>query len=71
VVGVFSASAHVLTLAQPVDGIATVLVATETEVVRADGTKAGPGDLVSRAAIEVLGRPTTPGTIAARRITLL
>ncbi len=71
VVGLFSASAQVVTLAQPVAGVANVLVATETEVVRSDGTKAAATDLVAAAVIEVIGRPSTPGTLVARRIALL
>lgn len=71
VVGVFSASARVITLAQPVSGVATVVVSLDTEVVRAGGATAGVADLVPRAAVEVVGRPGMPGTLVARRIVLL
>jgi hypothetical protein len=71
VVGVYSASARIITLAQPVSGITNVLVATETEVVRSNGVKAAVTDLVARATIEVTGRPSTPDTVVARRIVLV
>jgi len=48
-----------------------VLVVTDTEVVRSDATMAAPTDLVAAAAIEIIGRPSTPGTLVARRIVLL
>jgi hypothetical protein len=71
VVGVYSASARIITLAQPVSGITNVLVATETELVRPNGVKAAVTDLVARATIEVTGRPSTPDTVVARRIVLV
>jgi hypothetical protein len=70
-VSVYSASARVLGLAQPVAGIASVVVSLDTEVVRSNGAKAAVGDLVPRARVEVTGRPGTPGTLVARRVVLL
>lgn len=67
----FSASARIVTLAQPVSGIANVLVSTDTVVVGSNGATGAVGDLVARAAIEVTGRPSTPDTLIARRIVLL
>jgi len=70
-VGVYSASARVLTLAQPVAGFANVVVSLDTEVVRSNGAKAAVGDLVPRAGVEVTGRPGVAGTLLARRVVLL
>lgn len=70
-VGVYSASARVLTLAPPVEGVTNVVVSLDTEVVRADGSLAGAGDLAPRAGVEVTGRPGPPGTVVAHRIVLL
>ena len=71
VVGAFSTSARVITLAAPVNGVASVVVSLDTEVVRSDGAKAGVADLTPRAGVEVTGRPSNPGTLVARRIVLL
>jgi len=68
---VFSASARIVTLAQAVSGIDNVLVSTDTEVVRSNGTPGAVSDLVARAPIEVTGRRSTPGALVARRILLL
>ena len=70
-VGVYSASARVLILAQPVNGVANIVVSVETEVVRPDGARAEVADLTPRAGVEVTGRPGPPGTLVARRIVLL
>ena len=69
-IGVFSASARVIVLAQPVGGFANVVVSLDTEVVRSNGATATVGDLVPRAGVEVTGRPGVPGTLVARRIVL-
>jgi hypothetical protein len=72
VVGVFSPSARVITLAQPVAGFTSVVVPTEAEIVRASGAKAATGDLVARAMLDVTGRPSSiPDTLVARRLVLL
>ena len=71
VVGVFSSSARVLTLAQPVNGVSNVVVSLDTQVVRANGAKADVSDFTARAGVEVTGRPSLPGTVVARRIVLL
>jgi len=71
VIGVFSPSAQVVALLQPVAGIANVALTADTELVRASGVKAVPADLAPRAAIEVTGRPSTPETLVARRVVLL
>ena len=70
-VGVFSASARVITLAKPVEGFASVIVSLDTEVVRSGGAKGEVSDLVPRAGVEVTGRPGVPGTLVARRVVLL
>ena len=70
-VGMFSASARVLTLAQPVNGVSNVVVSLDTQVVRADGAKGDVADFAPRAGVEVTGRPSLPGTLVARRIVLL
>lgn len=72
VVGVYSPSARVVTLAQPVNGFTNIVLPTEAELVRATGAKAAPGDLVPRAIVEVTGRPgTTADSLVARRLVLL
>ena len=71
VVGVFSASARVITLAQPVNGVTNVVVSADTQVVRSTGAKVEVADLAPRAGVEVTGRPGLPGTLVARRIVLL
>lgn len=71
VVGGYSTSARILTLAPPVDGVASVVVPTDAEVVRAGGTRATVSDIAPRAAVEVTGRPgAEAGTFIARRIVL-
>ena len=71
VIGVYSASARVITLAQPVEGVGQVVVSLDTEVVRSNGAKAEVRDLVPPARVEITGRPGLPGTLIARRIVLL
>jgi hypothetical protein len=72
VVGVFSSSARVITLAQAVSGFTSVVVPTEAEIVRASGVKAGVGDITARALVEVTGRPSSvPDALVARRLVLL
>lgn len=70
-VGAFSASARVITLAEPVNGFASIVVSLGTELVRPNGLTATVGDLMPRARLEVTGRPGAPGTLVARRIVLL
>ena len=72
VVGVYSPSARVVTLAQPVNGITNIVLAADAELVRATGAKATPGDLVPRAMVEVTGRPSSMAdSLVARRLVLL
>jgi hypothetical protein len=71
VIGVYSASARVITLAPPVGGVTNVVVTLDTEVVRPGGVRADAGDLAPRAGVEIIGRPGAPGTLIARRIVLL
>jgi hypothetical protein len=70
-IGVFSPSARVIALAQPVGGFANIVVSLDTVVIRSNGATATVGDLVPRAGVEVTGRPGVPGTLVARRIVLL
>lgn len=69
-VATFSASARVVTLAQPVDGVSNVALVADTQIVRASGAAATVSDLVPRATIEITGRPGAPGTIVARMVVL-
>jgi hypothetical protein len=71
VVGTFSASARVITLAQPVGGFSNVTLPTETEVVRSNGAKAAVTDLAPRVSVDLTGRPGAPGTLVASRVVLL
>ena len=65
-----SASARVVTLAQPVAGFSNVALVADTEIVRASGAEATVSDVAPRATIEVTGRPGAPGTLVARRVVL-
>jgi hypothetical protein len=71
VVAMFSASARVLTLAQPVSGVANVALPADAELVRAGGAKAAVTDLRSGVMVEITGRRSTPDTLVARRLVLL
>ena len=72
VVAVYSSSARVVTLAQPVAGFTNVVVPTDAEIVRANGTPAGVADIVPKASVEVTGRAgSTVDTFLARRLVLL
>ena len=70
VVATVSASARVITLAQPVAGFANVALLGDTEMVRPSGATATVTDLAPGATVEVIGRPGAPGTLVARRIVL-
>jgi ABC-type Fe3+-hydroxamate transport system substrate-binding protein len=71
VVTAVSASARVVSLAPPVGGIANLALTADTEIVRADGTRAGLADVRAGATVEATGRPSTADTIVARRLVLL
>ena len=72
VVAVYSPSARVVTLAQPVGGFTSVVLPIDAEMVRAGGAKAAPGDLVPRMMVEVTGRPSSiADSLVARRVVLL
>jgi hypothetical protein len=71
VVGTYSASARVITLAQPVSGFNNVTLPVEAEVVRASGARATVTDLAPRASVDLTGRPGAPGTLVASRVVLL
>jgi hypothetical protein len=72
VVGAFSASARIITLATPVGDVTNVVVPTDAEVVKVGGTPASVADLVPKSGVEIIGRPgSAPGTLIARRVTLL
>ena len=72
VVAVYSSSARIVTLTQPVAGFTNVVVPTDAEIVRANGAGAGVADLVPRASVEVTGRAgSTVDTFLARRVVLL
>lgn len=68
----YSPSARVVTLAQPVNGITNIVLPADAELVRATGAKAAPDDLVPRAMVEVTGRPSSiADSLVARRLVLL
>lgn len=71
VVGSVSASARVVTLASPVSGFATVALNADAQVRRADGAAVDLGAIVPGTTVEAVGRPGSPGTLIARRLTLL
>ncbi len=70
VAGVF-ASARVIQLIPPVNGIASVALSADTELVRAGGGRAALSDVMPGATIEAIGLTSAPGTLVARRITVL
>ena len=71
-VGVYSPSARVLTLAQPVNGFTNVVLPADVELVRVTGAKAALGDLLPRAIVEITGRPSSiADSLVARRLVLL
>jgi len=70
-VAVVFASARVMQLSPPVNGVANVALTTDTEIVRAGGARATLGDITPGSMIEAVGRPSTAETLVARRITLL
>jgi hypothetical protein len=71
VVATYSASARVVTLAQPVSGIVNVALPADAEVVRAGGAKATSADIRPGVPIEVTGRRGTSDNLVARRLVLL
>jgi hypothetical protein len=70
VVATVSASARVVTLGPPVGGVANLALTTDTEIVRADGSRAGLADVRAGATVEATGRPSTADTVVARRLVL-
>ena len=70
VAGIF-ASARVVTLREPVSGVSHIALTTDTEVVRANGARAGLGDIAPGSGVEAVGRPGMPDTLVARRVVLL
>jgi hypothetical protein len=71
VVASVAASARVVTLAPPVGGVTNVALTADTEILRANGTRAAAGDIATGATIEATGAPGTPGTLVARRVVLV
>jgi ABC-type Fe3+-hydroxamate transport system substrate-binding protein len=71
VVATVSASARVVTLGPPVGGVANLALTADTEIVRADGSRAGLADVRAGATVEATGRPSTADTVVARRLVLL
>ena len=65
------ASARVVVLTEAVSGFRNVAFTADTEVVRADGTKAALNDIAPMATVEVTGRPGTADSLLARRVVLL
>jgi len=70
VAGVF-ASARVIQLVPPANGTASVALSADTEFVRAGGGRATLADVTTGATIEAVGHSSAPGTIVARKVTLL
>jgi hypothetical protein len=70
VAGTF-ASARVLTLREPVNGVVNLALAGDTELVRANGARATLSDVVPGTAVEAVGYRPTPDTLLARRILIL
>jgi len=70
VAGVF-ASARVIQLVPPANGTASVALSADTEFVRAGGGRATLADVTTGATIEAVGHSSAPGTVVARKVTLL
>lgn len=71
VVGSVSASAKVVTLAPAVDGVSSLALAGDAQVVRANGTAATLANVAPGATVEATGRPSAPGTVLVHRLVLL
>lgn len=65
------ASARVVTLQQAVNGYTQLALSTESEVARSNGARAAFSDITAGMTVEAVGRPSTPGTLLARRVVLL
>jgi hypothetical protein len=70
VVATSSASARVVTLAEPVAGFSNIALVADTEIVRPSGAAATVSDLAPGATIDVTGGPGAPGALVARRVVL-
>jgi hypothetical protein len=70
VVASVSASAKVVTLAPAVDGVSSLALAGDAQVIRADGTAATLAAVTAGATVEATGRPSAPGTLLVRRLVL-
>lgn len=70
VVGGVFASARVVSLGQPVDGVANIALTDQTQIVRANGEQAAITDIAPGTMIEATGRPSPPDTLVARRLVL-
>jgi hypothetical protein len=51
--------------------VANLALTVDTEIVRADGSRAGLADVRAGATVEATGRPSTADTVVARRLVLL
>ncbi len=70
VVATVSASARVVTLSAPVNGVTQLALTADTEIVRLNGTRATLADVVPGAIVEATGRPGSPGTVVVSRLVL-
>lgn len=71
VVASVSASAKVVALNPPANGVASVALTTDTVIVRADGTtRASLADVVVGSTVQATGRPSAADTIVASRLIL-
>lgn len=70
VVAAVSASARVVTLTAPVNGVGQIALTLDTEIVRSTGARATLADVAPGATVEATGRPGSPGTVVARRLVL-
>jgi hypothetical protein len=68
VVATVSASARVVALAPPVDGVVNLALTIDAEIVRPDGLRVAVGDIVPGAGVEATGRRSSPDTLLTRRL---
>lgn len=70
VAGTF-ASARVITLRAPVNGVVNIALSDDSDVVRSNGARATLNDIGPGTTVEAIGRRSTPDTLLARRVSLL
>jgi hypothetical protein len=71
VVASFSASARVVSLGPPVDGVANLALTIDAEIVRANGARATVADIGPGITVEATGPRTGSDSLLTRRLVLV